>query len=81
MYPGPITPTRWRAVIMKGPEYNPEEILTEALKIADPAERRAFLEVACAGSDALRQQVETMLAAYTAAMIQAQSSIGNSPNL
>lgn len=67
---------------MKGPEYNPEEILTEALKIADPIERRAFLEVACAGNGTLRQEVETMLTTYTAArMVQAQSPMGSSPTI
>lgn len=39
-------------------------IFLAALDIADPAERRAYLERTCAGDGALRRQVEALLAAH-----------------
>jgi eukaryotic-like serine/threonine-protein kinase len=45
-------------------EHRPEAILAEALEIADPAERRAYLDRTCAGDAELRQEVESLLAAY-----------------
>jgi WD40 repeat protein len=39
-------------------------IFLEALEIADPAERSAYLGRACAGDPALRRQVEALLAAH-----------------
>jgi eukaryotic-like serine/threonine-protein kinase len=41
-------------------------IFLEALEIADPAERSAYLEKACAGDAGLRTQVEALLAAHHA---------------
>ena len=38
------------------------EIVIEALQKADPAERSAYLDAACAGDDALRQRVVQALA-------------------
>jgi WD40 repeat protein/tetratricopeptide (TPR) repeat protein len=43
---------------------NPDEILATALGLADPASRRAFLDHACAGNEALRQEVDSLLAAH-----------------
>ena len=45
----------------------PEEIFGQALGITDPAERQAFLEQACGGDAALRQEVESLLTAISAA--------------
>jgi serine/threonine protein kinase/WD40 repeat protein len=39
-------------------------IFLEALDIADPAQRQAYLDRACAGDAALRRQVEALLAAH-----------------
>jgi WD40 repeat protein len=39
-------------------------IFLAALEIADPAQRQAYLDEACAGDLALRRQVETLLAAH-----------------
>src|SRR5262245_59821160 len=39
-------------------------VFDEAVEIASPEERRAYLERACAGAPALRQEVEALLAAY-----------------
>lgn len=41
-----------------------ESIFSEALAIADPAARRAYLERVCAGQPGLRQQVDELLAAH-----------------
>src|SRR5262245_16581723 len=43
-----------------------EAIFAEALDIADPKERAAFLDRACAGNAALRATIEALLAAYPA---------------
>ena len=47
--------------------HRPEEIFGQALGINSPAERQAFLEQACGGDVALRQEVESLLAANSAA--------------
>ena len=47
--------------------HGPEEIFGQALGIADTAERQAFLEQACGGDVALRQEVESLLVANSAA--------------
>ena len=39
-------------------------VFFEALEIAEPAERTAYLDKACAGQEALRRRVEAMLAAH-----------------
>jgi serine/threonine protein kinase/tetratricopeptide (TPR) repeat protein len=41
-----------------------ESIFIEALEKADPAERAAFLDRACAGDEALRQRIERLLARH-----------------
>ncbi|MFQ3650699.1 MAG: serine/threonine-protein kinase [Gemmataceae bacterium] len=41
-----------------------ESIFAEALAIADPAERAAYLDRACSGNPELRQRVEALLAAH-----------------
>jgi formylglycine-generating enzyme required for sulfatase activity/serine/threonine protein kinase len=41
-----------------------QTIFLAALDITDPAGRRAYLDSACAGDDALRRQVEALLAAH-----------------
>src|SRR6476659_10025812 len=41
-----------------------QTIFLSALDIADPAERTAYLDRACGGDAALRQQVEALLAAH-----------------
>jgi hypothetical protein len=43
---------------------NPDEILDQAVDIADFKERQAFLDKACAGDEALRVEVDSLLAAY-----------------
>jgi hypothetical protein len=43
---------------------NEHDIFLAALDIADPAQRTAYLDQACADNPALRQQVETLLAAH-----------------
>jgi hypothetical protein len=39
-------------------------IVTEALERTDPAARAAYLDTACGGDDALRRQVEALLATH-----------------
>jgi hypothetical protein len=39
-------------------------LFLEALEIADPSERLAYLGQACAGDAALRRQLESLLAAH-----------------
>src|SRR5262245_48050198 len=46
---------------------NERSIFLEALDREDPAQRSAFLETACAGDPALRQRVEALLRAHSAA--------------
>jgi hypothetical protein len=41
-----------------------QTIFLSALEIADPAERTAYLDRACAGNEALRLQVAALLAAH-----------------
>jgi len=43
------------------------DLFYEALSRADPALRAAFLEHACAGQAALRERLETLLAAHAEA--------------
>ena len=45
---------------------NEESVFAEALQIQDAQERAAFLERACAGDPALRQNVESLVSAYDA---------------
>src|SRR5438094_4456637 len=45
---------------------NDESVFAEAVDIEDPQERSAFLDRACAGDPGLRQNVESLLAAYDA---------------
>jgi serine/threonine protein kinase/Tol biopolymer transport system component/tetratricopeptide (TPR) repeat protein len=52
-----VTPERWKKV---------EELFDEALEHS-PAERLAFVSAACAGDEALRHQVETLIKSYEAA--------------
>jgi eukaryotic-like serine/threonine-protein kinase len=49
---------------MSLPEHNPKDIFAEALRLANPAERQAYLDQACAGDQALRQEVESLLSAH-----------------
>ncbi len=49
---------------MKPEHSKPKEIFAEALRLSIPAERRAYLDQACAGNAALRQEVESLLEAY-----------------
>jgi len=49
---------------MSTPNLRAEQLFAAALEIADPAERRAYLERVCAGDDQLRQEVESLLAAH-----------------
>ena len=52
---------------MSDPKPSPETILAAALEIADPVARRAYLDRACGGDAALRQEVESLLDASAAA--------------
>src|SRR5262245_31395090 len=38
-----------------------QEIYIEAINRRDPAERRRFLDEACAGNDLLRERIETLI--------------------
>jgi len=49
-----MTPERWRRV---------DELFHSALE-REPAERAAFLHEACAGDEALRREVEKLIAAH-----------------
>jgi eukaryotic-like serine/threonine-protein kinase len=49
---------------MAADKQSPDEILDQAVDIADLIERKVFLDTACAGDDALRAEVESLLAAY-----------------
>ena len=48
-------------------DHSPEAILEQALEIADPQARAAYLDVACGDNDALRVEIESLLAACLAA--------------
>ena len=52
---------------MSDPKPSPETILAAALEITDPVARRAYLDRACGGDAALRQEVESLLDASAAA--------------
>src|SRR3954466_12594608 len=47
-------------------QLNEEAVFSEALAKGDPQERAAFLDQACAGDPALRDSVDSLLAAYEA---------------
>ena len=42
-----------------------EQIFARALDIADPVDRRAYLDRTCAGDAALREEVESLLRAIS----------------
>ena len=52
---------------MKHPNQRAEELFATAIEIADAAARRAYLDQACAGDADLRQEVESLLVANSAA--------------
>ena len=52
---------------MSEPSPSPETLLAAALEISGAADRRGYLDGACAGDAALRQEVESLLAADSAA--------------
>jgi hypothetical protein len=52
---------------MKSEHRDAKEIFGEALRLSVPAERAAYLDQACAGDVALRQEVESLLNAYAQA--------------
>jgi len=43
---------------------SPEEILEQALRITDPAQRAAYVEVACGGDGRLQAEVQALLKAH-----------------
>ena len=49
---------------MAAKQKNPEDILQQVVEISDSAEQQAFLAEACEGDEALRAEVESLLAAY-----------------
>jgi eukaryotic-like serine/threonine-protein kinase len=49
---------------MKAENHDAQAIFGEALRLSAPGERQAFLDHACAGDQALRQEVESLLSAY-----------------
>jgi serine/threonine protein kinase len=49
---------------MNAPVQDAKDIFGEALAFTDPAERAAYLERACAGNAALRQEVDSLLQAH-----------------
>ncbi len=57
MFP-PVDPIQ-----MNGPSPTVETLLAAAMEYAGAAERRAFLDEACAGHPALRQEAESLLSA------------------
>jgi hypothetical protein len=52
---------------MKHPNQRAEELFAIAIEIADTGARRAYLDRACGGDAALRQEVESLLEANAAA--------------
>ena len=44
-------------------QHQVETIFAKASGLADPEERRAYLDAACAGDETLRQEVESLMAA------------------
>src|ERR1039458_4749322 len=52
---------------MNLPKHNAKDIFAEALRLANAAERAAYLDRTCAGDPALRQEVESLLGAYAQA--------------
>ena len=52
---------------MKSKNPDAKLIFGEALSLSVPAEREAFLDQTCAGNQALRQEVESLLSAYAQA--------------
>jgi len=49
---------------MNGPDQRAEQIFAAVIEITDPAERRAYMERACAGDARLRAEVESLVAAH-----------------
>ncbi|QEH39098.1 Serine/threonine-protein kinase PknB [Aquisphaera giovannonii] len=49
---------------MPTPDARAKDVFLEAVEVADPAERAAFLDAACAGDAELRRRVEALLAAH-----------------
>ena len=49
---------------MAAKQRSPEDILQQVVEISDSAEQQAFLAEACEGDEALRTEVESLLAAY-----------------
>ena len=49
---------------MSDPKPSPETLLAAALEISGAAERRAYLDRACGSDAALRQDLESLLAAH-----------------
>ncbi len=52
---------------MSPPEHSTKDIFAEALRLTNAAERTAYLDQACAGDLALRQEVESLLSAHAQA--------------
>ena len=52
---------------MSLPGPDPKDIFAEALRLTDPAQRAAYLERACGGNAAFRQEVESLLVAHAQA--------------
>ncbi len=52
---------------MHRPNQRAEEVFAEAIRIADAVARRAYLNRGCAGNDALRQEVESLVQSHFAA--------------
>ncbi len=51
---------------MNPPDSKAKQVFEEALQLSDSVQRRAFLDQACAGSSALRHEVESLLQFMTA---------------
>ena len=52
---------------MSPPPNRADQVFAQALEIADPAARQAYLDHTCAGDTALRREVESLLGANSAA--------------
>src|SRR5262249_36564430 len=60
----PREPSRRRAVATEEPAMSERTIFLEALDIADPQERSAWLDGVCGGDSTLRAGVQALLAAH-----------------
>ncbi len=68
---------------MESPIKNERDVFIAALQIASPAERRAYLDEACAGDEALLRNVESLLAVHERAgsFLQEPALVNSAPKV